>query len=574
MQKDFRKIFAPPVFPGDEEKTRSAAILNTIGWSTLFVLVIILALRIIQGQDPNLAVVNRILAMVIVVIAFMLFMARTGYVRIASVVLVVTIWGALSYVSWVADGIRDVTFFGYSIPILLASLLLGWRGAVGIIFLSILSGWGLAYAETIQLLNPTLDEPLNVARDMTGVFVLIGVLIYLMISSLQNTLAKSQAVAQELSVSNAELNELHANLEQQVDERTSELQRRASQLEAVSAVARTIASVQDLDTLLPAITKLVSQQFGFYHVGIFLLDQQRQKAVLRAANSSGGLRMLSRQHTLPLDAHSIVGYSTSRGEPRIALDVGTDSVYFNNPDLPNTRSEMAIPLRVTGTVIGALDVQSIETNAFSQEDIGVLATLADQIAIAIENARLFGETKKALNESRIMFEKYTQQEWSSFARQVRPNGFLFDGKHVVPLDNTSKREPIKAVIQTGSLSLDKPSATIAIPIKLRGQTIGVLDIRAKNGQRPWKQDEIAMLEAAAERAALALENARLIESAQRRAARERAIGDISSRIGSVSNLESILQMAVQELGRKIGGAAEVTLEIDTANENVDEPHNG
>jgi K+-sensing histidine kinase KdpD len=157
---------------------------------------------------------------------------------------------------------------------------------------------------------------------------------------------------------------------------------------------------------------------------------------------------------------------------------------------------------------------------------------------------------------------------------VRPNGFLFDGKHVVPLDNTSKREPIKAVIQTGSLSLDKPSATIAIPIKLRGQTIGVLDIRAKNGQRPWKQDEIAMLEAAAERAALALENARLIESAQRRAARERAIGDISSRIGSVSNLESILQMAVEELGRKIGGAAEVTLEIDTANENTDEPHNG
>ena len=573
MLRDFRKIFAPPVFPEDQEKTHSAAIVNTIGWSTLFIIAVILALRIIQGQDPNFAIVNWILTIVIVVIAFMLFMARAGYVQIASVVLVVTIWGALTYVAWVADGIRDVTFFGYSIPILLASLLIGWRGAIGIVFLSILSGWGLAYAETIQLLIPNFDEPLNVARDMTGVFVLIGVLIYLMITSLQNALTKSQAVAQELSVSNTELSELRTNLEQQVEERTSELQKRASQLEAVSAVARTIASVQDLDTLLPAITKLVSQQFGFYHVGIFLLDQQRQNAVLRAANSSGGLRMLSRQHSLPLDAHSIVGYSTSRGEPRIALDVGTDSVYFNNPDLPNTRSEMAIPLRVTGTVIGALDVQSTETNAFSQEDISVLATLADQIAIAIENARLFGETKKALDESRMMFEKYTQQEWSSFARQVRPNGFLFDGKHVVPLDNTSKREPIKAVVQTGSLALDKPSATIAIPLKLRGQTIGVLDIRAKNGQRPWKPDEIAMLEAAAERAALALENARLVESAQRRAARERAIGDISSRIGAVSNLESILQTAVEELGRKIGGAAEVTLEIDTADEQADGKHN-
>ena len=573
MLRDFRKIFAPPVFPEDQEKTHSAAIVNTIGWSTLFIIAVILALRIIQGQDPNFAIVNWILTIVIVVIAFMLFMARAGYVQIASVVLVVTIWGALTYVAWVADGIRDVTFFGYSIPILLASLLIGWRGAIGIVFLSILSGWGLAYAETIQLLIPNFDEPLNVARDMTGVFVLIGVLIYLMITSLQNALTKSQAVAQELSVSNTELSELRTNLEQQVEERTSELQKRASQLEAVSAVARTIASVQDLVTLLPAITKLVSQQFGLYHVGIFLLDQQRQNAVLRAANSSGGLRMLSRQHSLPLDAHSIVGYSTSRGEPRIALDVGTDSVYFNNPDLPNTRSEMAIPLRVTGTVIGALDVQSTETNAFSQEDISVLATLADQIAIAIENARLFGETKKALDESRMMFEKYTQQEWSSFARQVRPNGFLFDGKHVVPLDNTSKREPIKAVVQTGSLALDKPSATIAIPLKLRGQTIGVLDIRAKNGQRPWKPDEIAMLEAAAERAALALENARLVESAQRRAARERAIGDISSRIGAVSNLESILQTAVEELGRKIGGAAEVTLEIDTADEQANGKHN-
>jgi GAF domain-containing protein len=398
---------------------------------------------------------------------------------------------------------------------------------------------------------------------LTAVFILIGILIYLMITGLQNTLAKSRSVTKQLSSSNRDLNELRANLEQQVEARTSELKKRAAQLEAVSSVARTIASVQDLDNLLPAITKLVSQRFDFYHVGIFLLDSQRQNAVLRAANSQGGLRMLSRQHRLPLDAHSIVGYSTLRGEPRIALDVGTDYVYFNNPDLPNTRSEMAIPLRVGGEVIGSLDVQSTETNAFSQEDIGVLTTLADQIAIAIENARLFGETKKALTESRVMFEQYTQQEWGSFARQAKARGFVFDGKHLIAMDNNPKREPIKAVIQTGNLSQEKTSATVAVPIKLRGQTIGVLDVRAKNGQRPWKPDEIALLEAAAERAALALENARLIESAQRRAARERAIGDISTRIGAVSNLESILQTAVEELGRKIGGAAEVTLEINT-----------
>ena len=561
MQNAFRKFFAAPVFSEDEDKTRSAAILNILGWSTMFIVVTLLIIRIVEGRDINLVEVNLALTLIVIAIAFMLFLSRQGYIRTAGLLFVTTIWMGLSYLTWIADGIRDVAFFGYSVPILMAGLLLGWQGAISFTILSIFSGWALAYAETYQLFFPTLDEPLNFARDMTGVFALVGIIIYLTISNLQNALNKSRSVAQELSLSNQALNGLRVDLEKRVEERTSELKKRATQLEAVSSVARTIASVQDIDTLLPAITRLVSQQFGFYHVGIFLLDQQRRNAVLSAANSQGGRQMLGRQHSLPLDSHSIVGYATLHGEPRIALDVGIDSIYFNNPDLPDTRSEMAIPLRVAGEVIGALDVQSTETNAFSQEDINVLTTLADQVAIAIENARLFGEAKKALGESQAMFEKYTQQEWSNFARQVKPNGFVFDGKQVLPLDNNPRREPIKAVIQTGSLSLEKASATIAIPIKLRGQTVGVLDVRSKKGQRHWKPDEIAMLEAAAERAALALENARLVESAQRRAARERAIGDISTRIGAVGNLESILQTAVEELGRKIGGATEVTLEI-------------
>ena len=564
MQNAFRKFFTAPVFLEDDDKTRSAAILNTLGWSTMFIVVALLLIRMIEGRDVNMVEVNLALTLIVAAIALMLFLSRQGYIKTAGLLFVTTIWMGLSYLTWIADGIRDVAFFGYSIPILMAGLLLGWPGAISFTILSIFSGWALAYAETYQLFSPTLDEPLNFARDMTGVFALVGIIIYLTITNLQTALNKSRSTARELSLSNQELNELRVDLEKRVEERTSELKKRATQLEAVSSVARTIASVQEIDTLLPAITSLVSQKFGFYHVGVFLLDQQRRLAVLSAANSQGGIRMLDRQHSLPLDSHSIVGYTASRGEPRIALDVGVDSVYFNNPDLPDTRSEMAIPLRVVGKVIGVLDVQSTETNAFAQEDINVLTTLADQITIAIENARLFGEAKQALGESQAMFEKYTQQEWSNFARQGKPSGFLFDGKQVLPLDNNPKREPVKSVIQTGSLSLEKASATLAIPIKLRGLTIGVLDVRSKKGQRHWKPEEIAMLEAAAERAALALENARLVESAQRRAARERAIGDISTRIGAVSNLESILQTAVEELGRKMGGATEVTLEIGNA----------
>jgi GAF domain-containing protein len=327
-------------------------------------------------------------------------------------------------------------------------------------------------------------------------------------------------------------------------------------------MARNIASIKDLDSLLSNTTRLVSEQFGFYHTGIFLLDEASEYAVLKAANSEGGRQMLARGHRLHLDQHSIVGYVALRGDPRIALDVGADSVYFNNPDLPNTRSEMALPLRASGHVIGVLDVQSRETNAFVEEDISVLSTLADQVAVAIENTRLYDENQKALAESRSTFEKYVRQEWSSFAQQARHTGFIYDGKQVMPLDIKIKSASIPAAVQTHKPSAEEPASRLSLPIKLRGQIIGVLDVKSKAGEREWTQGEISLLEAAAERAGLALENARLVENAQRRASRERSIGEISTRLGAVSDIDSILQTAVEELGRKLSGSTEVMLELD------------
>ena len=358
-----------------------------------------------------------------------------------------------------------------------------------------------------------------------------------------------------------QLRSLISNLEERVQERTQALEKRANQLEIVSSVARVLTSVQDIDKLLPEVAKLVSDRFGFYHVGIFLLDDAKEFAVLRAANSEGGAIMLERQHKLRLNTGSIVGFVTSRNEPRIALDVGTDSVYFNNPDLPTTRSEIAIPLRITGRVIGALDVQSKQPNAFSEEDVATLTILADQIAIAIENARLFSESTAALAETERTFERYIKQEWGAFARQAQSAGYTFDGNRVLPAKPKGHQEKVKALGQTGRLSLEKASSEITIPIRLRGQTVGFLEVSSKKGSRQWTRDEITLLESAAERAALALENARLVEGAQRRATRERAIGEISSKIGAVSDLNSIMQTAVEELGRKMSGVMEITIEL-------------
>jgi len=561
MRNALRRLFAAPVFPEDEDKTRIAAVLNFTGWFVVLGLMMLVIARTVSSGGALFSGNNPIILGIALTTLLSLYISRSGYVRFASFTLLGLGWIGLTYLTWPEYGIRDAALLGYVLPILMAGLLLGRSGVIVFTILSILAAWLLAYAETKGLISTASYQPLLFAVDISGIFLVAGAFIFAMIDNLQKALKKSRATVQELSLSNKELSGLRVDLEKRVEERTSEITKRASQLEAVSSVARAIASVRDIDRLLPSITQLISQQFGFYHVGIFLLDDKQESAVLRASNSTGGLQMLNRQHSLPLDYHSIVGYCISRGEPRIALDVGADSVYFNNPDLPETRSEMALPLRIAGQNIGSLDVQSTQTNAFSQEDISVLTTLADQVAIAIENARLFGEARDALYESRALFEKYTQQEWSSFARQSKQTGFVFDGKQVIPLDKSIKREAAKVVAQTGSLSLQKESDSIGIPIRLRGQTIGVLDVRSKKGPRQWRQDEISILEAAAERAALALENARLVESAQRRAARERAIGDISSKIGAVSNLESILQTAVEELGRRIGGATEVSLEI-------------
>ncbi|HMD80894.1 MAG TPA: GAF domain-containing protein [Anaerolineales bacterium] len=549
MQYALRRFLAPPVFPKDEEKTRSAGFINAIVLTNIALLVVFIIIRVVTGQGYLFGSANIILAGIIAILSVVWFLMRAGWVKVAGYLHVTTIWLASTIIALMSGGINSTAFASYFVVMLIAGLLLGWRPAVGFTILSIVAAFRLADQET-----------LGNAIEGTVLFIFGAIFLYLIISSLQNALIKAQANASELRASNAQLAELRDALEQRVQERTAALEKRAAQLQTVSTVARTIAALKDLDSLLPEITRLVSEQFGFYHTGIFLIDDSNEHAILQAANSEGGRRMLNRHHQLRLDATSIVGYATSRGEPRIALDVGADAVFFNNPDLPETRSEMALPLQAGGRTIGALDVQSTKTNAFSQEDINVLNTLADQVAIAIENARLFGESRSALSESQVTIERYVKQAWGSFAQQAKHTGFVFDGKQVVPLEKGARREQIKAAAKTGRLSLEKASSTIAVPIKLRGQLIGVLDVRSKNGQRQWTRDEMTMLEAAAERAALALENARLVDSAQRRAARERVIGEISTRIGAANNFDAILQTAVEELGRKIGGA-EVTLEI-------------
>jgi GAF domain-containing protein/HAMP domain-containing protein len=340
----------------------------------------------------------------------------------------------------------------------------------------------------------------------------------------------------------ARLNDTLLGLEKNVSDRTQELEkanasivRRAGQFEAIARVARTISSTQSMDALLPLIADTISAEFGFYHTGIFLLDAHREYAVLTAANSEGGKRMLARHHRLLVGGTGIVGFVTNSGQPRVALDVGLDAAYFDNPDLPDTHSEIALPLRIGTQIIGALDVQSRETNAFSQEDVSILSTLADQVSIAIQNARSYQQSREALGQAEAASMQMSEQQWGRFFATQPVSGFVFDGIDA---------RDIKQSRKTGANGL-------AIPLVLRGTRVGTLKLTATDPNRTWTEEELVMAQAAAERTALALENARLLQEAQKRAAKERTIGQITAKIGGLVNIENILKTSIQELGNTL-----------------------
>jgi PAS domain S-box-containing protein len=187
-------------------------------------------------------------------------------------------------------------------------------------------------------------------------------------------------------------------LEQRVADRTTELARRTTQLQVAAEVARDATTAHDLDELLNRSVGLVRDRFGFYHAGIFLTDERGEYAVLRAATGDAGRQMLENGHRLKVGEVGIVGHACADGEPRIALDTGADPAHFDNPLLPDTRSEMALPMRVAGHVIGALDVQSADESAFRQDDVEILQVMAEQLAVAIEKTRLFEQVQATLEE--------------------------------------------------------------------------------------------------------------------------------------------------------------------------------
>lgn len=495
--------------------------------------------------------------LVATLIAYML--TRTKIYRVGIFIFSIA-YAAIAYNSIFVDGAQAdsalLVLIYVPLSLIVASAFLSpWA-----IFLLTGLNVGMLVAVTTRFFSSPIPDDVTLEA---GIITLIG-LILILLADFRANIEKFRL--NELQVSNRTLEDITANLELRVEERTHELEtanqqvtRRAAQLQATTELAETIAQLQDLNEIFPVAAKLISEYFGFYHVGIFLIDNSREFAILQATNSEGGKRMLERSHRLKLGT-GVVGYCAQSGTPRIALDVGTDAVYFDNPDLPATRSEAALPMRSRGETIGVLDVQSTEAGAFTNEDLQVLTTLATQVAIALENARLLTETRAALAQVQEVYDEFTRAEWSRTIARAEQPGFRYHGGRIEMLEKALGFPEVISAVQKGEIvrgtvnGQEEKRSTVAVPVKLRGEVIGVIHIESNDQSKTWIEDEVSLVEAVAERAAFAMENARLFQDARRRAAKEQAISEATTRISTAISIENILHTTAEELERVLGGS--------------------
>jgi len=346
------------------------------------------------------------------------------------------------------------------------------------------------------------------------------------------------------------LEEERKNLEARIEERTRLLTRQTSLMETAGEIAHQISMETDQENLMRTTIQLIRERLGYYHAGIFLMDEADEYAVLVSALGEAGEKMLAQGHRLKKGEEGIVGNVVARGEARIALDVGKDAVHFKNPLLPLTRSEIALPIKIGERVLGALDIQSTEPEAFTQVDIQSLQIIANQLAVALERIRLIDQLEQTVADLESGYRAETRKSWRMYIRSSRQTrGFRYD-------PNRKRLDPLTIENQAGQTSSDPHSVQVAL--RSRGEVIGLLNIKFKGGQ---PSPEIQrLLNTTAERLGSALETARLLEELQLRAERERLVGDLATQVRSSTDFEQILKTTAQQIRQKLG-LREVVVQI-------------
>ncbi|MBV6393892.1 MAG: hypothetical protein KPEEDBHJ_03137 [Anaerolineales bacterium] len=505
----------------------------------------LLGVVMIAVSLPTAPSADRILFLTLYVVLLGAAILPAPYTLRAYLLLAVTATiGANAILGWGpwADG---ATFLLASV--ILASFLLDNRTDIIALAGSIVFVIVVGYLEQTGLYRLNRAAPTTVLADWGGYianFAILGIILASAATMLKTAFAKITGQTKEAF--NTLTMERHA-LEDKIQERTGELESHMFQLRAATSAARAIAETQEIAGLLQKAVDLISERFEYYHVGAYILDDQRRTAYLQASSSETSKPLVGQAFRIEPDRKDPLSQVMESRQMVVATDL--DKTHFHrDANFPLTRSRMAIPLVVRGSLIGVIDIHSEQPRAFSPEDAEILQTLADLTAISFDNVRLLEETRSLLSQLAAGSAYQTQTIWSKFTSRQK-NAYLYTPAGVRPVFS---REP-------GPKERDG----LYVPIVLQGQAIGSIRLKRKGLSTQWSERERDFVDKIANQTALALENSRLVDEAQKSALRNQMIASFSTHVRETLDVDSVVRNAATEL-RKVFDLKEAEIMIGIA----------
>lgn len=526
------RLLAGPDLPEPERLQRSTRTFLLI--ALVFSGGLYLIGRLLNPGDPIVPAA----LMTTLIIAGGLVLALLGFIAPARIVPPAAVLAAVFYLMYTGQGLHDIAISGFGITLAFAGLMLGRRGPLAFSLLSALGITLFGYAEMTGRLQYSVGSGWFEVAAISLTTIGAGVFLYLLLNQYERTLERVRRNEQEQARINRELRELKEGLELRVAERTASLERRGRELEAAAQVARESVLAQDPQSLLNRTVEMIAERFGYYFVGIYLPDPTGEQLNLTVASSDRGRRMVERGQSIRIGLQDVVGSVAATRRPRIIPDTNREPGYLRHAELPLSRSEMALPLIGRAGLIGVLDVQSTEANAFQNEDLEILSTLADVIGGAIQNARLLTESRALIEQLEAMAARQARKAWRE---KIGKAGLR------VTFSAAGVTSQAAEHARPGHTARLAPRRRADIPLTVRGQRIGRISLFREENAPAWSEEDKSTAAEIARQVGLALENARLTEEARQRAAREQLISSISGRMRETLDLETVLRTATQEM---------------------------
>jgi len=484
------------------------------------------------------------LAIYALVAAWLIFIAFTKrvpyHLKVVSVVGILYVLGTSASLQFATAGDGRIWLLG---TVVVSTLFLGLGfGLVATLF-STITLLFIGALMTYQIIPPPVFTKVGLPGEFTTwlttstSYLVISVVLVSSIAALVNTLGHTSKKYQNTAL---ELEEKH----QRDLTYTTQMEHRQEQLYIAAEISAILGRAPTLDSLLTTVVNLLRERFQLYYCGVFLIDEQGLYAILYAGTGEAGKKMHIAGHKLAIGGSSMIGWCIANRKARIALDTGVEAIRFNNPLLPLTRSELALPIMLGDQVWGALTIQSERPNAFDQTDITILENIANSLATAINNVQLVQQLQRSLEQVQRFNQQYLITAW----------------QHRTTLGQKLEHElenPLAA-------NVISETRTMRIPLTLRGVTIGEVTLE---GGQPWDENDRAFAQAIATQTAQALENARLVSETLQQAQREQVVTTITEQVRASLDMETILRISASEIQRALRlQRVRIQLREDTSNQ--------